>query len=324
MAALVALQPHRATSLAVDSSIPGLTPFVKWAGGKGSLLRYLQPFIPDYFDNYYEPFLGGGALFFALCGRTTRFRAFLTDTNQELINAYRIIKSEPEDLIRSVSGLRKQYNAASNQEDLYYEIRSWEPTDPIEWAARFIFLNKTCYNGLYRVNPRGEFNVPFGHHKRPKIFDETNIMGISRALRKTHATVRAIDYQKAIVKCQAGDFVYLDPPYHPTSKTSSFTDYTPNGFDEEDQRKLAVEFARLREHGSRVLLSNSDTRLVRKLYYSYYRKSVSVNRPISCVGTGRTGFKELIIFGHMRNKTSIGQGTFSSRQGVFDARELTI
>ena len=285
-------------NLSVDSSGPKLTPFVKWAGGKGSLVRHLLPLVPRPLANYYEPFLGGGAIFLAVCARDTRFKAFLSDTNPELINAYKMVKSRPSDLIRSLSNLRRRYKSAPNKEDFYYEIRAWEPTGSIERAARFIFLNKTCYNGLYRVNPKGEFNVPFGHHMNPKIFNENNVVGVSKALRETRAVLRTIDYRKATTECQKGDFVYFDPPYHPSSETSSFTDYTAKGFGEEDQKELSRVFAHLVNRGCRVLLSNSNTRLVRELYDDFTRKHILVNRPINSVGTGRTGFKELIVIGH--------------------------
>jgi DNA adenine methylase len=294
----VQLERREDLSLSLDSSRPKLTPFVKWAGGKGSLVHRLLPFVPRALSKYYEPFLGGGAIFLAVCARDTRFKAFLSDTNPELINGYKMVKSKPSDLIRSLSNLRRRYKSAPNKEDFYYEIRSWEPTGPIERAARFVFLNKTCYNGLYRVNPKGEFNVPFGHHMNPKIFHETNILGVSKALRETHAILRTVDYRKATTNCQMGDFVYFDPPYHPSSETSSFTDYTAKGFGEEDQRELSRVFSRLVHRGCQVLLSNSNTRLVRDLYDDYNRKNILVNRPINCVGTGRTGFRELIVIGH--------------------------
>jgi len=290
----VQLEQRKDVTLSVDSSRQRLTPFVKWAGGKGSLIRHLLPYVPRILANYYEPFLGGGAIFLAVCGRDTKFKAFLSDTNPELINSYKMIKSRPSDLIRSLSNLRRRYRSTPNKEDFYYEIRAWEPTGPIERAARFIFLNKTCYNGLYRVNPKGEFNVPFGHHMNPRIFDENNIATVSKALRETHAILRTIDYRRATATCQKGDFVYLDPPYHPSSETSSFTDYTPKGFGEEDQKELSKVFANLMKRGCRVVLSNSNTRLVRELYTDYNRKNIVVNRPINCVGTGRKGFLSLI------------------------------
>ncbi len=295
------LEQRKDVPLSADSSRPRLRPFVKWAGGKASLIRHLLSFVPGSLANYYEPFLGGGAVFLAVCRRDTKFNAFLSDTNSELINSYKVIKSEPSDLIRSLSKLRRRYRSTPNKEDFYYEIRAREPTGTIERATRFIFLNKTCYNGLYRVNPRGEFNVPFGHHVNPKIFDENNISEVSKALRETRAILRTTDYQKATATCRKGDFVYFDPPYHPSSETSSFTDYTPKGFREQDQEELSRVFANLVKRGCRVLLSNSDTGLVRKLYGNYNRKSILVNRPISCVGTGRKGFKEMIVVGHLKS-----------------------
>ena len=260
-----------------------------------------MPFVPGLLANYYEPFLGGGAIFLTVCRRDTKFNAFLSDTNSELINSYKMVKAKPSDLIRSLSKLRRRYRSTPDKEDFYYEIRARNPTGAIERAARFIFLNKTCYNGLYRVNPSGEFNVPFGHHVNPKIFDPNNIEAVSKALRETRAILRTIDYRKATASCRNGDFVYFDPPYHPSSQTSSFTDYTPKGFKEEDQKELSRVFANLVKRGCRVLLSNSNTRLVRKLYADYDRKNIVVNRPINRVGTGRRGFKEIIVVGRLKS-----------------------
>jgi DNA adenine methylase len=154
------------------------------------------------------------------------------------------------------------------------------------------------------VNPKGEFNVPFGHQMNPKIFDENNVAAVSEALRETHAILRTVDYRKATSTCQKGDFVYFDPPYHPSSETSSFTDYTPKGFGEEDQKELSRLFTNLVKRGCGVLLSNSNTRLVRELYDDYNRKNILVNRPINCVGAGRKGFRELIVVGHL-SQTSL-------------------
>jgi len=269
---------------------------VKWAGGKRSILRDLLHYVPSRLTNYYEPFLGGGALYLGVCERTSQFTAFLSDTNKELINAYTVVKERPEDLISSLSILQREYYASSNKKNYYYEKRSWQPHHPVASAARLIFLNRTCYNGLYRVNSNGQFNVPFGDYKRPLLANSERIRSLSDTFRATNAHVKCINYREAVVSCGEGDFVYFDPPYNPTSKTSSFTDYTPNGFSENDQRELAIIFSKLAKRGCHVLLSNSDTPLIRELYRDFSLRSIQVSRPINSVGTGRKGFKELIVF----------------------------
>jgi DNA adenine methylase len=272
-------------------------PFLKWAGGKGSLLTTLLAHVPDKFSKYCEPFLGGGALFFALFSRGMRFRACLSDTNGELISAYKVVKERPEDLIRVLVKIQNEYDRSENVGAYYYDKRRWNPASPVDSAARLVFLNKTCFNGLYRVNSRGEFNVPFGRYRKPKIVDPDNIRAVSRALRETWADLQPSDYKKSISKCGNSDFVYLDPPYQPKSVTSSFTSYTAEGFSEKDQRDLAVEFGRLVDDGCTVLLSNSDTPLTRRLYAGFEMIPIIVNRPINSVGSGRTGYSELIILG---------------------------
>src|SRR3989449_5936618 len=223
------------TKLSVDAAEQRVAPFVKWAGGKTSLLPHLFPHVPLRLSNYFEPFLGGGALFFGICSRMTSFNAHLSDTNNELVNAYSVIKESPEELIRLLSSFQREYDSEVDKSACFYRKREWRPTDPIESAARLIFLNKTCYNGLYRVNSKGEFNVPFGRYKKPRIINSESIRAVSRALRDTNADLRSADYRTSLSTCGKGDFVYLDPPYQPQSKTSSFTDYTPGGFSERDQ-----------------------------------------------------------------------------------------
>jgi len=224
------LQAVEDTRLRTDSGRQHLSPFVKWAGGKTSLLPQLIPHVPLHLTEYYEPFIGGGALFFGICARTTSFSAHLSDTNQELIAAYRVIKESPEELIRVLSRLQGEYESAVDKGAYFYQKRDWRPLDRIESAARLIFLNKTCYNGLYRVNSKGEFNVPFGRYKNPRILSSDVIRAASHVLKNTKAELRSIDYKDAIAPCGKADFIYLDPPYQPPTKTSSFTDYTPAVF----------------------------------------------------------------------------------------------
>jgi DNA adenine methylase len=283
--------------LSVDLKLQSPSPFVKWAGGKSSLLPQLLRHLPRELSNYYEPFLGGGALFFAIYARNAPFNAHLSDINSELIKAYEMIKEKPSELIQALSKLELDYYRSQSRGTFFYEKRNWRPSTLVESAARLIFLNKTCYNGLYRVNARGEFNVPFGRHKKPKILDAQNIRGICKALKDTNAQLRSSDYKSALSTCRKNDFVYLDPPYQPKSKTSSFTDYAPGGFSEIDQRELAEEFERLVERGCKVLLSNSETPLTNRLYERFEKIVVTANRPINSVGSGRKGYKEILVLG---------------------------
>jgi DNA adenine methylase len=277
-----------------------LSPFVKWAGGKTSILAHLLPSVPSHLSDYFEPFLGGGALFLAICAQRPRFSAHLSDTNEELITAYGVIKKSPDELIEVLSIFQKEYDRAQDKMAYFYKKREWRAMDPVESAARLIFLNKTCYNGLYRVNSKGEFNVPFGRYKNPRILNSDCIRAVSHALGDAKAELHSIDYKNALLSCRKGDFVYLDPPYQPPNRTSNFTDYTPNGFSQKDQEELAEEFGKLVSRGCTVLLSNSDTVFTRHLYRGFEMKKVTVNRPINSVGTGRKGYKELIVLGHRR------------------------
>ena len=213
-------------------------PFVKWAGGKGQLLSELDKLIPGQFNRYFEPLLGGGAMFFYLVSRGMKFNAYLSDTNVELITAYKVIKVNPKgviELLRRYECEYKQYPSYSKQQrECYYRLRDArnkiQSSTNIEIAARLIALNKTCYNGLYRVNKKGKFNVPVGKYKNPLICDSSNLENVSNALRYSEAIIFAGDYEDVIKNAQKGDFVYLDPPYDPVSYTSDFTAYTPNGF----------------------------------------------------------------------------------------------
>jgi DNA adenine methylase len=231
---------------------------------------------------------------------TLRFNAHLSDTNEELINAYKVIKDYPEELIRLLSKVQIEYDVSIGKMAYFYKKRDSRPVGEVESAARLIFLNKTCYNGLYRVNSKGEFNVPFGRYKNPRIVNSEGIRAVSHVLKNTRAELRAIDYKDALVSCGKADFIYLDPPYQPPSKTSNFTDYTPSGFSEKDQEELAQEFGKLVDRGCTVLLSNSDTALTRDLYSDFETRKVTVNRPINSIGTGRKGYRELIVFGRPR------------------------
>lgn len=268
-------------------------PFVKWAGGKGQLLNRLENHFPEAFETYYEPFLGGGAVFFHLVSMRPRFNAVLSDLNAELMTTYGVIKDQVEDLIVLLKNHRTKYRV--NPKKYYYSVRASEPSVDVEKAARLIFLNKTCYNGLYRVNKKGRFNVPCGWFLNPKIFDIENLRSISTVLRWSDVKLLSIDYREATKDAKEGDFIYFDPPYQPKSLTASFTSYTTSGFSEKEQELLGEWFRKLDARGCHILLSNSDTPEIRTLYKDYNIEVAQVLRAINCKGNGRKGHTELII-----------------------------
>jgi len=271
-------------------------PFVKWAGGKSQILSELDFMVPSQFDRYFEPFLGGGAMFFYISSKNIQFTSYLSDMNEELINAYRVVKDNVEGLIRLLLHHEAEYN--NSHHEFYYRLRAnIKLVTDVERAARFITLNKTCYNGLYRVNSKGIFNVPMGRYKNPMVCDSRNLRKVGTALRKYDAKIQALDYTDALLSAEEGDFIYLDPPYDPLSGTAYFTHYTHNGFTAQDQMKLAKVFATLNERKCKVLLSNSDTQLVRNLYkdFAKYTKELSVLRSINSKASRRMGHKELLI-----------------------------
>ncbi len=292
------------TSHSLEDNVNTSYPFVKWAGGKTQLLSELDRVIPSEFERYFEPFLGGAALFFHLISnRKLSFSSYLSDLNSELIITYKIVKDNVSELLQ----LLKQYEAAYKSAPFgyYYELRDkLKPINDIEKAARFITLNKTCYNGLYRVNRSGIFNVPIGRYKNPLICDSNNLQNVSRALRYSKAIILASDYRQVMLDyAQKGDFIYLDPPYNPTNPTSNFTSYTEYGYGDHDQKQLASIFKKLDERQCMVLLSNSDTPFIRELYSDFmnYTKEVNVVRAINCRGSKRAGHKELLIRNYIEN-----------------------
>jgi DNA adenine methylase len=268
-------------------------PFVKWAGGKGQLLEMLARHFPQNFDTYYEPFLGGGAVFFNLVYNRPKFNAVLSDTNAELIIAYQVIKEQVDELIKLLKTHRANYRLSPK--DYFYSVRESDPRTNLEKAARLIFLNKTCFNGLYRVNSKGKFNVPCGWYTEPRIFDEENLRAVSAVLRLSNAKLYIKDFCEATKDAKKGDFIYFDPPYLPKSPTASFTSYTAGGFSIEEQKRLASWAVQLSKHGCHVLLSNSDTPEIHEMYKQHKREVVQVARAINCKGNGRKGHTELII-----------------------------
>jgi DNA adenine methylase len=270
---------------------PAAAPFIKWAGGKTQLLPKLDTQVPR-FDRYFEPFLGGGAFFFRLASRL-QFAANLSDANGELVNTYNAVKDDVERLIALLEKHERGY--MKNPISYYYRLRASQPDNRLEAAARFIALNKTCYNGLYRVNRSGKFNVPIGSYRNPVICDRDQLRSASAALNYSDAKIVVSNYKQALKKARAGDFIYLDPPFSPLSSTANFVDYTKDGFSENDQIELARVFQDLDRKGCKVLLSNSNTKFTRSLYAGFEQSRARVLRAINCKGSMRTGYSELLV-----------------------------
>jgi DNA adenine methylase len=269
-------------------------PFLKWAGGKGQLLKQYEPLFPHRFNNYLEPFIGGGAVFFHLYNTgklNSGKKVILIDSNEELIHCYSAIKEEVEKLIKILSSPK-----FINKNETYYKIRVEEPKDRYARAARTIYLNKTCFNGLYRVNSKGKFNVPFGSYKNPLICNAENLRAVSFAIRD--AEILCDDFAKCLEFVKRNDFIYFDPPYQPLSKTSSFTSYTKNSFNETEQQRLCNVFKELDKQGCKVMLSNSDTPFIRKLYKNFRIEVVYAKRAINCKASGRGAITELVILNY--------------------------
>ena len=276
------------------------SPFVKWAGGKSQLLSQFEPYFPARFRRYIEPFVGGGAVFFHLFrqGRLAGSEVLLVDSLQDLIGCYRVVQAQVEELIAEL----QRHEPHKHDEAYFYRVRAWDRSpdyarrNEIERAARFLFLNRTCYNGLYRVNRRGEFNVPFGRYRNPNICPAGNLRSASSALQGVR--LLAGDFTRVLESAAQGDFVYLDPPYDPLSDTASFTSYTVEGFRVEDQRRLADLFRELDRRGCRVMLSNSSTGLIRELYAGYRQVEVQAARVISSKADTRGAIPELLVMNY--------------------------
>ena len=272
------------TLLTASKVTPAAKPFLKWAGGKAQLIDRFSSLIPGGSGRYFEPFVGGGALFFSLRPR----RATLCDINAELMDCYSAVRDDVDAVIAALKKHRyeKRY---------FYRIRALDPstlTLPVR-AARTIFLNKAGFNGLYRVNSQGRFNVPFGRHTNPTICDEPNLRACSLALRNARLGVK--DFEQAVSQARPGDFVYFDPPYVPVSDTSYFTSYIPGGFGWDQQRRLASVFATLAERGVSVMLSNSDVAAVRGLYEGFRIDRVEATRRINCNSRARGKIGEVVV-----------------------------
>ncbi|MBU4217061.1 DNA adenine methylase [Patescibacteria group bacterium] len=272
-------------------------PFVKWVGGKRQLVQQFKDLnlYPPYKFNpktatYFEPFVGGGAMFFDLLPK----RAVLSDMNLELVTTYNVIKNDVSALIKKLKEHQKK-----NTKDYFLKVRALkvEKLSDVNRAARFIYLNRTCFNGMYRVNSSGGFNVPYGDNKNPLICDEVNLLKARDAMKET--IILHQDYKYVLDKAKKGDFIYFDPPYYPVNKTSSFTSYTKEGFLEQQQEELRDTFLKLHKRGCYVMLSNSDTKFINDLYFELDRKikikKVFAGRAINSNGANRGKIKEVVV-----------------------------
>lgn len=273
---------------ALDPSVA--RPILKWAGGKSKLVPRILALLPERISTYHEPFAGGAAVLFALASQARFKRAVLSDKNRELVDVYKAVKRDVEAVIRQLRHYEQRHCR-----DFYYATREQSPSklDAIERAARLIYLNKTGYNGLYRVNQSGQFNVPMGRYKNPTICDPERLRAAARALK--HVKIETNDFERASARAEKGDAVYFDPPYVPLSKTSSFTAYHHEAFGDDEHERLAQAFARLTERGVSAVLSNSNTPLTRKLYAGFEVSQVLVARAINSKSSLRGEVSELLV-----------------------------
>ena len=269
-------------------------PFLKWAGGKRQLLPVIKEYLPKKFGQYYEPFIGAGAVLFSLQPK----KSIINDTNSELINCYQVIKDNPEELLNLCDEHREK-----NSKEYFYFLREQDRRDdfkdrsPLERAARIIYLNKTCFNGLFRVNSSGQFNVPYGNYANPVIVDPAVIKSVSAYLNQRDVRILEGDFAKAVSTARRGAFIYFDPPYHPISDTSSFTGYSVNGFGEAEQVRLKELCDKLTERGCQILVSNSSASLIKEIYSDpkYEIVEVKASRAINAVASRRGRINELLI-----------------------------
>lgn len=274
---------------------PLAQPFLKWAGGKRQLIPVIKQYVPREYSQYYEPFIGAGAVLFSL----QPAESVINDTNSELINCYEVIRDHPDELL----DLCVQHEK-NNSKEYYYELRSQDRRDEfkklssVERAARIIYLNKTCFNGLFRVNSQGQFNVPYGDYVNPTIADPVIIKAVSAFLNQRSVRICQGDFSEVVSTAEKGNFVYFDPPYHPISDTSSFTKYSRNGFDSLEQERLKLLCDNLSDRGCQVLVSNSNAPLIRELYsdFRYEIVEIKASRSINSVGAKRGKIGELLIY----------------------------
>ncbi len=266
-------------------------PFVKWVWGKRQLISQLEKLFPKQYNNYFEPFVWAGAVFFNI----QKQKSFLSDVNEELINTYRVIKTSPRKLIAQL----KQWKY---DKELFLKIRAWDREEnwtkkynKIQRAARFIFLNRTCFNGLYRVNSLGQFNVPFGAYTNPDFVQEKNILNSSKLLRKTKAEIRLQSFERVLDKAEVGDFIYFDPPYDTLTTSANFTSYDKSWFGQDMQVRLAEVYKELSDRGVKVMLSNHNTPLIREVYSWYKFNIVKARRNVNSKGNKRWEIEEIVV-----------------------------
>ena len=270
-----------------------VAPVLKWVGGKRQLLDSLVPLLPPKITSYCEPFVGGGALLFHLCPKT----AYINDINKDLMGVYTVIRDNVEELIEEL----KTYQ---NEADFFYSVRDWDrdkkqyqALSNIRKAARILYLNKTCFNGLYRVNNSGEFNAPFGYYRNPNIVNEPVLRAVSVYFNSADIYFSSVDYAEVLAEIKNGTFVYLDPPYDPVSDTSNFTGYAKGGFSKDDQIRLRKCCDDLTQRGIRFMLSNSATPFIMEQYSAYkdHITIVRAKRAVNSVGSGRGDVDEVVI-----------------------------
>lgn len=286
-----------ASSIVVATGSSTARPFIKWVGGKTKLLPTLLARLPRAVTRYHEPFLGGGALFFATAPQT----ALLSDVNADLIATYETVRDDVQSVIANLRHLSRGHDEACYyRERERYNARSHKSR--AERAAQFIYLNKTCFNGLYRVNRRGEFNVPMGRYTNPNIADAETLLAASQALRS--ADLRCTPFESLLSEARPGDFVYMDPPYEPLSRTANFTSYAQDGFSQEKQTELRNVFRELDRRGAKLMLSNSDVPFIRELYRGYEIERVFAPRAVSCDAKSRGPVSEVVVRNYVTDESS--------------------
>lgn len=268
-----------------------VAPVLKWVGGKRQLIETFKPLLPKRITSYCEPFVGGGALLFHLQPN----RAYINDINTDLICVYKVIKDSVDALIEELKSYR-------NESDFFYSVRDWDRDrvkyrylSEVEKAARILYLNKTCYNGLYRVNNAGEFNSPFGNYRNPNIVNEPVLRAVSSYFNAAEVHFSSVDYAEVLAGVKKGTFVYLDPPYDPVSETSNFTGYSKGGFSKEDQIRLRESCDELNRRKINFMLSNSNTEFINEQYKGYNITVVQAKRAVNSIGSKRGDVKEIVV-----------------------------
>jgi len=277
-------------------------PFIKWVGGKGKLIPELKSFFPQKFDRYFEPFIGGGAVFYEVIQNNNLEFSWINDVNKKLVITYQQIKNKPNKLISILEKIEKDYKKKTEDErkNFFYSIRdeyNKGGLDDLDITTYLIFLNKTCFNGMYRENSKGEYNVPFGDQKNPTICDKENLLAVSECLKNTKIT--NLSFEESVKDCKKGDFIYFDPPYYPINGTSKFTSYSKDNFGQNEQIKLRDTFKQLSDKGCFVMLSNSNTEFIKDSYKDFKINEIYAARSINSKGDGRGKIKEVVITNYL-------------------------